>query len=200
MEQMIRLVCRQMVTLEFWQQLLEGFGNLGPLAPIALAMVESFCPPLPLIGIVALNVATHGVLLGFVYSWLGVAAGAAVMFTFWRHVVKKWFWRIASRSARLEKAQQWVCGVNTATLFMLSMLPFTPTSFLHFAFGVSDFKAKHYLLAMLAGKAVMVAMMAGFGQSLVSALKQPLYLLLAVVLWVAMYWVSKRFCKKHGLD
>ena len=52
----------------------------------------------------------------------------------------------------------------------------------------------------LLGKGVMVAMMAVFGQSLVSSMKNPLYLVLAVGLWVAMYAVSKRFCKRHHLD
>ena len=30
----------QLGTLDFWKTLLDGFGDLGPLAPIALAMVE----------------------------------------------------------------------------------------------------------------------------------------------------------------
>lgn len=78
---------------------------------------------------------------------------------------------------------------------MLSVLPFTPTSFMHFAFGISDFDEKRYLITMLLGKGVMVAMMALFGQSLVSSLKNPVYLILAVVLWGGMYWASKQFCK-----
>ena len=94
-------------------------------------MVESIFPPLPLIAIVALNVAAHGGFLGFVYSWLGVAAGGTVVFLFWRRVVKRFFWKLASRSEKLKKAQQWVSHVDTATLFMLAVLPFTPTSFLH---------------------------------------------------------------------
>lgn len=42
---------RQLGTLEFWEALLEGFGGLGPIAPVILAMVESFfrrCRSLPL--------------------------------------------------------------------------------------------------------------------------------------------------------
>ena len=50
----------QLGTLEYWEALLAGFEGLGPLVPILLAMVESFFPPLPLIAIVALNVAAHG--------------------------------------------------------------------------------------------------------------------------------------------
>ena len=189
----------QLGTLEFWETLLEGFGDLGPLAPITLAMVESFFPPLPLIAIVALNVAAHGGFLGFAYSWIGVLLGGTLMFLLWRRVVKRFFWKVASRSEKLEKAQRWVSRLDVASLFMLSVLPFTPTSFMHFAFGISDFDEKRYLITMLLGKGVMVAMMALFGQSLVSSMKNPVYLILAVVLWGGMYWASKQFCKKHDI-
>lgn len=199
MESTLISFVHQLGTLEFWQTLLDSFGDLGPLAPIFLAMVESFFPPLPLIAIVALNVAAHGGLFGFVYSWVGVMLGGTLMFLFWRRVLKQFFWKFASRSQKLEKAEQWVSRFDVSSLFMLSVLPFTPSSFMHFAFGISDFDEKRYLITMLLGKGVMVAMMALFGQSLVSSMKKPVYLVLAVVIWGAMYWGSKRFCKKHDL-
>lgn len=199
MESTLISFVHQLGTLEFWQTLLESFGDLGPLAPIFLAMVESFFPPLPLIAIVALNVAAHGGLFGFVYSWVGVMLGGTLMFLFWRRVLKQFFWKFASRSQKLEKAERWVSRFDVSSLFMLSVLPFTPSSFMHFAFGISDFDEKRYLITMLLGKGVMVAMMALFGQSLVSSMKNPVYLVLAVVIWGAMYWASKRFCKKHDL-
>lgn len=190
----------QLSTLEFWETLLDSFGGLGPLAPITLAMVESFFPPLPLVAIVALNVAAHGGLLGFLYSWIGVALGGSIMFLLWRRVVKRYFWKIASRSPKLERAQQWVNRFDTSSLFMLTLLPFTPSSFMHLAFGISDFDEKRYLITMLLGKGVMMAMMAIFGQSLVSSMRNPVYLILAVVLWGGMYFVSKKFCKRHNLE
>ena len=199
MESTLISFVHQLGTLEFWQTLLDSFGDLGPLAPIFLAMVESFFPPLPLIAIVALNVAAHGGLFGFVYSWVGVMLGGTLMFLFWRRVLKQFFWKFASRSQKLEKAEQWVSRFDVSSLFMLSVLPFTPSSFMHFAFGISDYDEKRYLITMLLGKGVMVAMMALFGQSLVSSMKNPVYLVLAVVIWGAMYWGSKRFCKKHDL-
>ena len=199
MESTLISFVHQLGTLEFWQTLLDSFGDLGPFAPIFLAMVESFFPPLPLIAIVALNVAAYGGLFGFVYSWVGVMLGGTLMFLFWRRVLKQFFWKFASRSQKLEKAEQWVSRFDVSSLFMLSVLPFTPSSFMHFAFGISDFDEKRYLITMLLGKGVMVAMMALFGQSLVSSMKNPVYLVLAVVIWGAMYWGSKRFCKKHDL-
>lgn len=190
----------QLGTLEFWETLLDSFGGLGPLAPITLAMVESFFPPLPLVAIVALNVAAHGGLFGFLYSWIGVALGGSIMFLLWRRVVKRYFWKIASRSSKLERAQQWVNRFDTSSLFMLTLLPFTPSSFMHLAFGISDFDEKRYLITMLLGKGVMMAMMSIFGQSLVSSMRNPVYLILAVVLWGGMYFVSKKFCKRHNLE
>lgn len=190
----------QLGTLEFWETLLDSFGDLGPFAPITLAMVESFFPPLPLVAIVALNVAAHGGLFGFLYSWIGVALGGSIMFLLWRRVVKRFFWKLASRSRKLERAQQWVNHFDTASLFMLALLPFTPTSFMHFAFGMSDMDEGHYLRTVLLGKGVMVGMMAVFGQSLLSSLRNPGYLVLAIAIWGGTYWVSKQFCKKHDIN
>ena len=190
----------QLGTLEFWEMLLDSFGDLGPIAPIVLATVESFFPPLPLIAIVALNVAAHGGLLGFLYSWAGVTLGGGIVFLFWRKLVKRHFWKIASRYPKLEKAQQWVNRFDMSSPFMLALLPFAPSSFLHLAFGVSDFDAKRYLITVSLCKGVMVAMMAIFGQSLVSSMRNPVYLILAVVLWGGMYFVSKKFCKRHNLE
>lgn len=190
----------QLGTLEFWKTLLAGFEDLGPVAPILLAMVESFFPPLPLIAIVALNVAAHGGIFGFLYSWIGVAVGGTLMFLFWRRIVRTFFWKFASRFPKLEKAQQWVNHFDTASLFMLAVLPFTPTAFMHLAFGISDMDERRYLITVLLGKGVMVGMMAVFGQSLVSSLKNPIYLILALLIWGGMYWVSKKFCKRHDLD
>ena len=168
MEHTLLQWAHQLGTLEYWQTLLDRFGDLGPLAPITLAVVESFFPPLPLIAIVALNVGAHGGILGFLYSWMGVAAGGTIMFLLWRRVVKRFFWKLASRSRKLERAQQWVNHLDTASLFMLALLPFAPTSFMHFAFGMSDMDEGHYLRTVLLGKGAMVGMMAVFGQSLLS--------------------------------
>ena len=48
MEHTLLQWAHQLGTLEYWQTLLDRFGDLGPLAPITLAVVESFFTPLPL--------------------------------------------------------------------------------------------------------------------------------------------------------
>ena len=171
------------------------------MAPIVLAMVESFFPPLPLVAIVALNVAAHGGLLGFVYSWAGVAFGRyGYVFVFWRRIVKRFFWRVASRWDKLQKQSAGSAGSTPPPCLCCRCCRLPPPPCMHLAFRISDLDEKRYLITVMLGKGIMVGMMALFGQSLVSALKNPFYLILAVLLWGAMYCVRKYFCKKHNLE
>ena len=130
MEHTLLQWAHQLGTLEYWQTLLDRFGDLGPLAPITLAVVESFFPPLPLIAIVALNVGATAHPGLFVQLDRG-GAGRNLMFLLWRRIVKRCFWKIAGRWPKLEKAQQWVNHFDTSSLFMLMLLPFAPSSFMH---------------------------------------------------------------------
>ena len=191
--------CRQAVSLSFWEELLASFQNLGPLVPIFMAALESLIPALPLVAIVLVNVAAHGALLGFLYSWIGTCIGCTVVFWFFRAVCKNWFAKWAQHSEKVRKAREWVNGFDPAALFFLSVLPFTPSSFVNFAFGVSDFDAKKYLTTIVSAKLIMIALLALLGQSCVEALENPWFILLTVARVVVLYYLSKLVRKKHDL-
>ncbi|MCI2047474.1 MAG: VTT domain-containing protein [Faecalibacterium sp.] len=186
-------------SLAFWEGILDAFQNLGPLVPIALAALESLIPALPLVAIVTLNVAGHGALWGLLYSWVGTCVGCTIVFLFFRLVFKKAFVRWAERSEKVKKARDWVNGFNPAALFLIAILPFTPSSFVNFAFGISDFAPKKYLLTMYGAKLIMISLLALFGKSCVEALDNPLFIVLAVALILALYAVSVKVRKKNGL-
>ncbi len=186
-------------SLTFWEQLFDSFEALGPLVPIFLATLESLIPALPLVAIVLVNVAAHGVVLGFLYSWVGTCLGCTIVFFFFRLACKDLFARWAVRSEKVRRAREWVNGVNPTALFLIAILPFTPSSFLNFAFGVSDFDAKKYLTTMLKAKLVMIALLAILGQSFVEAFNNPWFILLSVGLVAGLYFASKAVSKKHDL-
>lgn len=188
-----------LVTLEFWEECFDSFQILGPLAPILLAAVESLIPALPLVAIVTLNVAAHGAVFGFVYSWAGTCAGCTVVFVFFRKVVRRLFFRLEKKSDRVRRAREWVNRFDPAALFLIVIMPFTPSAFVNFAFGVSDFDGRKYLRTIYAAKAVMIALLALFGQSLVESFEQPLFIVLAVVLLFALWLISRKVRKKHDL-
>lgn len=187
-------------TVEFWEELFHSFRILGPLAPILLAMVEAFIPALPLIAIVTLNVAAHGGILGFVYSWLGSVGGSILFFLVCRKLFKGIILKIAGRHPSVMKARNWVNKVNKKALFVIITMPFTPSCFVNFAMGVSDFDSKTYIKIMASAKVVMLLLLSLFGQSVVQAFENPIFIALAVILAVVLYLVSKYISKKHDLE
>ena len=179
--------------------LLNSFKHLGPLAPILLTALESFIPPLPLVAIVLVNVAAHGVFLGFLYSWIGTCIGCTVVFLVFRHLFRDRFLRFSDRHPKVLKARKWVEQTNTATLFMLVLFPFTPSAFVNFAFGVSEFSRRKYLLTIYCSKLIMISLLAAVGQSAVSAIKNPWFILVSIGILVVTYFLSKWVTKKVKL-
>ena len=84
-------------------------------------------------------------------------------------------------------------------LFLLIMLPFTPSSFVNFACGVSHYSARRYLLVMLPAKAVMIASLSLLGESLQRA-ANPLWLLGGALLLLLLYLLSKRVAARHASE
>ena len=189
-----------MGTVEFWDQLFHSFQILGPFVPMLIAMVEAFIPALPLIAIVTLNVAAHGALLGFVYSWIGSVFGSILFFALCRKFFKPWIARFADKHPKIMKARNWVNTINKKALFLIITMPFTPSCFVNFAMGVSDFDAKTYIKIMAAAKIIMLILLSLFGQSVVQAFENPVFIVLAVLLVVVLYLVSRYIRKRHNLD
>lgn len=190
----------KMGTVEFWEQLFLSFQILGPLVPILIAMVEAFIPALPLIAIVTLNVAAHGPVFGFVYSWIGSVIGSILFFALCRKLFKPWIARFADKHPKIMKARNWVNGINKKALFFIITMPFTPSCFVNFAMGVSDFDKITYIKIMASAKIVMLLLLSMFGQSVVQAFENPVFIVLAVLLVVVLYLASKYIRKKHNLD
>ncbi len=189
---MIHTIWENLTSLDFWLNLLNSFKGLGPLAPIILAAIESIIPPLPLVAIVLVNVAAHGIFFGFLYSWLGTCVGCTIVFMVFRHLFRDRFLRFSDRHPKVLKARKWVEQTNAATLFMVALFPFTPSAFVNFAFGVSEFSRKKYLLTIYGAKLIMISLLAAVGQSAVSALKNPWFILISIGLLVVTYFLSKK--------
>lgn len=197
MSQEIIEIIRQINTVDFWKDLFYKFQIMGPVAPILLAATESLIPALPLIAIVTLNVAAHGPLLGFLYSWIGACLGSTLVFLFYRKVFKRLVLRVANRFPKVEKAREWVSTIRSGALFLILIMPFTPSSFVNFAFGVSDFDEKKYIKIMVVAKVVMLTLLSLFGSSMVQALHEPKYMVLAIILIIVFYVLSKYIIKRH---
>lgn len=186
-----------LTSLEFWEEALSIFRNLGIAFPILLTAMESIISPLPLVAIVTLNVAAYGPFFGAFYSWIGTCLGCTLTFYFWRKVLGSRVGRAAGHHKKLAQARAWVEDVRGPGLFLIAMMPFTPSAFLNFAFGVSEYDGKKYLKVVYGAKSAMIILLALLGESFVQATKNPLFIILVIVLFLALYYVSKKINKKY---
>jgi uncharacterized membrane protein YdjX (TVP38/TMEM64 family) len=198
MEQLQRLPA-QVNSVDFWAGFFTNVAHLGPLVPMLLAAVESIFPPLPLIGVVTFNVMSQGALRGFLYSWLGTSLGSTAVFLFFRWIGKKWLHDLVVRSPKGENALAWVVHRKQKHLFLVSCMPFTPSAFVNFAFGIAEFDAITFLMTIYPAKAVMVGIQVLFGTSLVAGLERPWLLLVCGVLVALFYFISKLVGRLNGL-
>ena len=186
-------------SLDFWMAVFARFKGLGPAAPFLLAALESLIPPLPLIAIVTLNVAAHGAAAGFLYSWTGTCAGCTAVFLFVRLLLRPYARRAAARFPGMARARDWVPTVGVPSLFVILMMPFTPSSLMNLVFGLSEFPSARYLVTLYLAKLAMIGSLAVFGSSAVRAAEDPRFIAVSLLLAAVLYVLSRRVSRKHGL-
>lgn len=190
---------------ENWQQyfteenilkLLEQYRDLGFLPGILLPMLESFIPILPLFLFVAGNAAAYGFWLGFIYSWIGVCLGSAIVFLLVRRYGQKRFLNFLNRHTNTTRMLNWVERHGFGMLFLIYCFPFTPSALVNVVGGLSRINIKTFFLALALGKLVMIAIVSFIGYDFVDVLKSPLKLGLIVfgifVLWLGGKVVESR--------
>ena len=86
------------------------------------------------------------------------------------------------------------------SLFLIVILPFTPSSLVNFAFGVSDYPVKKFLPVLYLAKVVMISYLALFGESVVLSFENPAVIVVTVLVAAALYLVSRKVSQKTGID
>lgn len=181
--------------ISFWISFVEGFKNLGPLAPILLAFLESIIPALPLIVIVSFNVTAHGIIFGFIYSWLGSFLGSACMFLLYRKGFQRLFQNWSKDKKHLTKIAEYVDKHSLSVLFILASLPFTPSFLINLVYGLSNVNENFFIRTIFFAKAIMIGYLSVFGHSLTQITENPLYLIASIIGLIILYLLSKYFSK-----
>lgn len=195
----MKLLIGEWGSFQFWISIFEIFKNLGPLAPILLAMLESFVPALPLVAIVTLNTTAHGVCMGFLYSWLGSTLGCILVFSCIRVLIKPHLATFIDHYPKIQNGLNWVSQIDHKILFYVVVFPFTPSSFLNLIFGLSDYSCLSFYRTMALAKIGVMLELTFFGSSLAAAFHNPRYLILAGLSLGVLVFISSYLSRKHGL-
>lgn len=179
------------IRLEDVLALLDKYSQLGPLPGIALPFVEAFLPVLPLILFVFANAAAYGMWAGFFYSWVGVSLGALCVFWISKKIGTRYGDRLRKRFPKAAKFLAWIERKGFTPIFLLSCFPFTPSSVIVVAAGLSRMPLHTFLFSVLPGKAVMIFVLSFIGHDLRAMAKHPSLIALAALLLVLL-WLGGR--------
>jgi uncharacterized membrane protein YdjX (TVP38/TMEM64 family) len=178
--------------------ILDKYRSLGPLPGLLLPFMKSFIPPLPTLVIISVNAAVYGLWLGFLYSWIGIVSGCLVTFLIVKKVAGHPYLERWSQKPKVQKSLAWARRQAFSYVFLLSLFPVGPFVVINMAAGLVKMRFRSFLVAVTAGKAVMVLSVSFIGHDLTRFIEHP-YQILYVVLFVAVSMVISKRIEKHFL-
>ncbi|MDI3256826.1 MAG: VTT domain-containing protein [Kyrpidia sp.] len=145
---------------------IRGFGYMAWGAAAVLVVAHAIFPYVPFFVLAGANVAAFGAVPGFLINWLGIAAGASVLF--WlsrgllrRRVREKWADHpLARRLDRVASSGGW------ALVALCRLVPVLPSSTVDGLAGMSGMMYRSFLVGTLIGTLPMIAVESFFGGAL----------------------------------
>ncbi|RIX60253.1 TVP38/TMEM64 family protein [Paenibacillus nanensis] len=182
------------------QKTLEGYSQFGPLPGIALPFVESFLPFLPLIVIIAANANIYGLGLGFLFSWIGVTAGALCVFLICRSLGRNVKTKLMRRFPKSERFFNWIERRGFTPLFLLACFPFTPSVVITVISGLSKVPFHTFLLATIMGKAVMIFVISIISFDIGNLVDEPWRIFVSITAVLVMWFGGKKLESRYQIN
>jgi len=179
-------------TLENIMELIDKYRSFGPLPGLFLPMLEAFLPFLPLFVFVMANANAFGLWFGFLISWAGATAGALIVFSIVRKYGQKKILRFLKKNSQVKRLMAWVERHGFGPLFILLCFPFTPSAVVNIVAGLSKISVAQYMLAVMAGKMVMIFTISFVGYDLKSIITQPVRTAIVGIIIFILWYVGKR--------
>lgn len=182
---------KEWFALENIMDLIGEYRALGPIPGILLPMIEAFFPFLPLVLFVMANANAFGLWFGFLFSWIGACAGAMLVFLLFRKYGQKRILRLLQKHKQVRKGMNWIERHGFGPLFLLLCFPFTPSAIVNIVAGLSKISLPQYMLAVMAGKMVMIFTISFVGHDIRSLLTQPIRTAIVLVIIFVLWYVGK---------
>ena len=146
------------------------------------------------------NANAFGLWYGFLISWAGASGGAILVFLVIRRFGNTRILSFLRKNRQVKKITHWLEAHGFSPIFLLLCFPFTPSAVVNIVAGLSKINIFQYILAVVAGKMVMIFIVSFVGYDLVSLIKNPLktvgVFLIILVLWFIGKRIEARLAKK----
>lgn len=183
-------------TLENITDLIDHYRSFGPLPGILLPLLEAFLPFLPLFLFVLANANAFGLGWGFLFSWIGASVGALLVFLLVRRYGNTRIFHFLLKRKKFQSLTNWLEKKGFGPLFLLLCFPFTPSAVVNIVAGISKISIYQYMIAVFAGKAVMIFTLSFIGYDIISLIKQPVRTAIVLVIITILLFIGKQIESK----
>lgn len=191
---------KEWFTIENIMELLSQYRSFGPLPGILLPMLEAFLPFLPLFLFVMANANAFGLWLGFLFSWTGAVLGALLVFWIFRRYGQGRLLRFLQRHPKVQKGMDWIERHGFGPIFLMLCFPFTPSALVNIVAGLSKISMAQYMLAVIAGKMVMIFTISFVGYDIRALITNPARTALVLVVIAILWYIGKRIEVKMNMS
>lgn len=181
--------------MDYVMELLEKYESLGPIIGISLPFIEAFLPFLPLFVFVMANSAAFGLLIGFIYSWIGASLGAIGVFLIIRKFGESKLLHKVKQNKQVIRVTSWVDRRGFGPLFLLLCFPFSPSAVINIVAGLSRINVFQFVLAVFLGKAVMIFSIAYIGSSIFEFAVKPMKTI-TITVCIILFWLFGKQVEK----
>ncbi|MBO8177970.1 TVP38/TMEM64 family protein [Aeribacillus pallidus] len=187
---------KALLTLEQVMEWIQDYRSFGVFPGFLLVFLEAFLPFLPLFLFVMANASAFGLWLGFLISWVGACSGALLVFLIVRTYGQQRIVAFIHRHKKVKKLMNWVEDHGFGPLFLVLCFPFTPSALINIVAGLSNIHFFQYMIAVLAGKMVMIFTISFIGHDVISLIRQPFKTVVVIIIIFILWLVGKGIEKK----
>ncbi|TFB22064.1 TVP38/TMEM64 family protein [Filobacillus milosensis] len=177
-------------------QLLEFYGSLGPIPGLALPFIEAFLPFLPVIVFILANSIVYGLFFGFLFSWIGSAAGAILVFILVRKLNKYHWVQRLKQQKQVHRVIGFFDRHGFGPIFLLLCFPFSPSAIINVVAAFTRISLQQFMLAVLLGKAAMIFSVSYVGDSIASFAQNPSKTIVVGVC-IGLFWIIGKLIEKR---
>lgn len=154
--------------IEFINSVKELYSSLGIAAAIGLPYFETLVPIVPLFLMLSFNVLSYGMLLGFIFTYVGTSLAAITIFVFLRTVSSKKSIDDRKMNRRIKRYLYWIENTHPALHILAMMIPLSPAYLINYSMGLSNISLSRYLFVTLVSRFLMLILCFPFVMTLIT--------------------------------
>ncbi len=154
--------------IEFINSVKELYSSLGIIAAIGIPYAETIVPIAPLFLMLAFNVLSYGLVLGFLFTYIGTTMATITIFLVLRKISAKVPLEERKMSDKVKNYLYWIENTNPILHIIAMMIPLSPAYLINYSMGLSNVTFSRYLFVTLISRFIMLILCMPFVMTLLT--------------------------------